>query len=443
MVLALAQAGEPPVASPAPAQEAGTATVVTKGADLDLLEAVRAIAGKLEQLRGERFRRRPIAVRAPEMMRGVAAEIRAFNVLPREKLEARGRAWADLGLGQERSPELLLRTLAADLEGIAFDPAGNRLLVAPERLTDQDFVPRETDDPDTTVLMMTGVRPDEPLVAHLLTHVRQLERDGADFLEPTTDRLLAHAAWNEGEANLVAMRYLYQGMGVADAVLGLDPDPRDVLGGLLVPSALDALPWVEATFAEFIYLEGFALAAECYVAGGWPALERAMARQRTTSQMMHPGRPLPATPDLEPGDPGIAGLQLVDVDSLGEQAVFALISALTGKDNLGLQAGDGWEADRLYRWEFADGERRGDGVTLWLTAWRDAEQAADFVYAMGRALRARFAEAELDTAEGGAQRLEAGGRLFLLEREGSRVRLRVAPPELEAALEAGGEPKPD
>ena len=216
LLLALLQAGEgtPPGAPPAREQAAPAATI--KGADLDLLEAVRAIAGRVEDLRGERFRRPPLAVRAPEMMRGVAAEIRARNVLPREQLEARGRAWADLGLGGESSPESLLRVVAGDLEGIAFDPQGNRLLVGPERLTGADFVPHDEDDRDSTVLMMTGVRPDEPLVAHLLMHVRQLEREGADSLEPTTDRLLAHAAWNEGEANLVALRYLFQGMGVAE-----------------------------------------------------------------------------------------------------------------------------------------------------------------------------------------------------------------------------------
>lgn len=443
LLAALLQAGATGRPQADAEQEPEAPAVAAKGADLYLLDSVRTIAKQVERLRGERFRRPPLAVRAPEMMRGVAAEIRARNVLPRETLEARGRAWADLGLGTERSPEILLRAVAGDLEGIAFDPTGNRLLVDPERLTERDFVFRDDDDPEPTVLMMTGVRPDEPLVAHLLMHVRQLEREGADSLEPTTDRLLAHAAWNEGEANLVAMRYLYRGMGVAQEVLGLDPDPRDVLDGLLVPSSLDSMSGAEATLAEFVYLEGFALAAEQYVAGGWPALERAMARWRTTSQMMNPGRTAPIEPDLEPGEPGIEGLRLVDVDSLGEQAIFALVSALTGKDNLGLQAGDGWEGDRVYRWEPAGGERPGEGVTLWVTAWRDEEQAADFAYAMRRALRSRFPGAGIDPAAAGPGNLEAGGRLFRLEIRGTQVRFRVAPPAAEAAPGGLPEPKTD
>lgn len=440
LLLALQQTEEAPATASPPARQQTTATVAAKGADLRLLDAVRSVAAKMELLRGERFRRPPLAVRAPEMMRQVAAEIRAFNVLPRERLAARGRAWADLGLGRAESPELLLRVVAADLDGVAFDPQGNRLLVDPERLDEEDFLPAEEDAPDATLLMMTGVRPDEPVVAHLLTHVRQMEREGTDALEPTTDRLLAHAAWNEGEANLIAVRYLFQGMGVAEDVLGLDPDPRDVLGGALVPTALGALSGVEADFAAFIYLEGFALAVEHYVEGGWPALERAMAVRRTTSQIMHPARPAPAEPDLEPGDSGIADLTLADVDSLGEQGVFALVSARTGKDNLGLQAGDGWEGDRLYRWERTGGEGPGDGVTLWVTAWRDAEQAAEFAYAMRRVLQARFPDSGVDPGAAGPTRLEAGGRRFSLETEGNRVRFRVGPPGPEAPAEgpAGG-----
>lgn len=434
LLLALLQAGEQPAAPPGQPPQRPTATIVAKGADLRLLEAVRAIAGKVERLRGERFRRPPLAVRAPEVLRQAAAEIRAFNVLPRERLEARGRAWADLGLGPGTSPERLLLTVAGDLGGVAFDPSGNRLLVDPQRLTEEDFLPSGEDDPASTVLMMTGVRPDEPLVAHMLVHVRQMEREGADSLELTTDRLLAHAAWSEGEANLIAVRYLFQGMEVAEEVLGLEPNLRDVLGGTLLPAALDGLGGPEARFAEFIYTEGFALAAEQFVNGGWPALERAAASQRTTSQIMHPGRRVPGEPDLSPGDPGIAGLALADTDSLGEQGVFVLVSTVTGKDNLGLQAGDGWEGDRLYRWEAGDPGRVGEGVTLWLSAWRDAEQAAEFAYALARVLQARFPESAIDPAAEGPKTFDAEGRRFHLEVQGDRVRFRVGPAAPAAAL---------
>ena len=83
------------VAAPAAATPS---TPLIKGADLNLLEAVRAIGGEVEKLRGERFDRPPLAVRVTDDMRNVAAEIRAFSVIDRDRLAARGRAWADVGL---------------------------------------------------------------------------------------------------------------------------------------------------------------------------------------------------------------------------------------------------------------------------------------------------------------------------------------------------------
>jgi hypothetical protein len=443
ILLALLQATEGAQESPY-VQTEDSPTIDAKGADLRLLEAVRSIAADVERLRGQRFDHPPVAVRAPDTMRQVAAEIRAFNVLPRERLDARGRAWADLGLGRESSPAILLRTVAADLDGIGFDPEGNRLLVAPDRLEEEDFIPLSEDDPDSTLLMMTGVRPDEPLAGHLLMHVRQMEREGRDSVEETTDRLLAHAAWNEGEANLLAVRYLFQGMGVADEIISLQLDPRDVLEGRLVPSSLSRLSGVEAALVEFVYLEGFALAVDYFRQDGWRALDRAMAGQRTTSQILHPGRPVPDPVHFEtPPAPDVEGLQLLDEDSLGEQAIVVLVSVHTGKDNLGLQAGDGWVADRLYRWELASGKLRKMGTTLWVTRWRNADEAADFEYAMGRTLRSRFPGQTMQSAGEGRLWVAAAGKLYDLRREGTEVRLSVTPEILIPALIPEPEPKTD
>ena len=104
-----------------------------RGGDPLLLQEVQRIATRVERLRGEAFIRPPFAVRVPEVMRDVAAEIRAFAVLPRDRVAARGRAWSAIGLGDADTPRNLLTTLAADLDGIGFDPQGNRLLVTPGR----------------------------------------------------------------------------------------------------------------------------------------------------------------------------------------------------------------------------------------------------------------------------------------------------------------------
>ena len=83
---------------------------------------------------------------------------------------------------------------------------------------------------------MTGVRVDEPLTAHVLMHVRQRERLAGEYLVDSTDALLARAAWAEGEANILAIRYLFEGMRLQDDILESGIDPEQVLGGALVPA---------------------------------------------------------------------------------------------------------------------------------------------------------------------------------------------------------------
>jgi hypothetical protein len=414
ILLALLQAGAPE--GPAP-------QLPIKGADLQLLGDVRRIGGRVVELRGEAFERPPLALRVPDDIRRVAAEIRATNVLTRDRLEARGRAWADLGLGGIGTPASLLRTMATDLEGIGFDPEGNRLLVAPDRLDVSDFAPETSEQQEVSdLLQMTGVRIDEPVVAHMLMHVRQRERSTHDALEATTDRLLASMAWAEGEANLVAIQYLFAGMNLAEMVVEHDLDPRSVLGGRLVPASLERASGVERRMLEFVYLEGFARAAERYRHGGWPAIDAAMARGRTTSALLHADAAEPqlfSPPEPPPGD----GWLLADEDSLGEQGIVVLVSLGSGKDNLGLLAGDGWIGDRVYRWE-APGS---DGITDWLTRWSNPQAAQDFAYGFGRALAARFPEGRLSSPAVGLQMMESGGRVYRMERAGDAVRVRVAP----------------
>ena len=399
-----------------------------KGADLDLLNAVRAVSSEVERLRGQKYDRPPVAVRAPDIMRRVAAEVRSLNALPRERMEARGRAWAEIGLGSASSPELLVRTLAEDLDGIGFDAEGNRLLVSPEMLTFDDFAFKEGEDPKSTVLAMTGVRFDEPLVGHLLVHVRQIEREGGDFLEATTDGLLASATWAEGEANVLAVRYLFDGMGLADEILGSSLDPADFLDGKLVPSSLGSLGAIEDGLVGFVYKEGFAQAVQRYLAGGWQQLDRAMSRSRTTSDILHPERAAARPADFPEPAP-LEGMMLVDTDSLGEQAIIVLVSVLAGKDNLGLQAGDGWAGDRLCRWEPAAGGEHDSGITEWLTRWKTAGDAADFDYAIWRTLQARFPGIEPQESGEGGKTLTAGGRRFVIRRSATEVSVRISPAE--------------
>jgi hypothetical protein len=426
VLLAIALLQAAPVATDG--RDANVATS-QRGVDQLLLEEVRRIAARVETLRGEAFVRQPFAVRVPEDMREVAAEIRASDVLPRDRLAARGRAWSDIGLGGEQAPRALLLALAADLDGIGFDPKGNRLLVTPGRLRPEDFEPTDRADDPAAVLMATGMRPDEPLVAHLLAHVRQRERAGRDVLEKTTDRLLASMAWAEGEANLIAVAYLFTGVSVGGEVLPFLKSPGAVLDGVLLPPGLQQLAGVERELVDFVYTEGFERAVERYRSGGWEALTTAMTRRKTTRDLVHPEQAVlpeadfPASPE-----PPRAGLRAADVDSLGEQAIVVLVSTLTEKDSLGLLAGEGWAGDRLYRWEPDDAAGGKRGITEWVTRWRptgsDPERpatdvAADFDYAFGRALEARFPGHSFAELGEGVRTMVTPDRLFRIERSPS------------------------
>ena len=405
-----------------PAEPSGAAV---RGADLPLLETVRGIAHQVERLREQKFVRPPVAVRAPDQMREVTAEIRMLSAVRRERLEARGRAWAELGFESSSVPQEAYLALCADLAGIGFDPEGNRLLVAPERLADSDFAPRKgEDDAPSTVLLMTGVRVDEPVVSHLLTHVRQRERLGGDWLADTTDGLLARAAWAEGEANVVAVRYLFGGMGLADDVLEESFDPADVLEGALLPPGIDGLAPAVESLVRFVYQDGFAAAARAYRAGGWKALEREIGRRRSTSDLLHAGRePREVAPVSSEAPPQAKGLELVDEDTLGEQGVIVLVSTVTEKDSLALQAGDGWAGDRLYRFE---GEEPASAVTLWVTRWATAADAADFDYAVSRMLEARFPGQPPLTLETGERVLQTQDRIIRQSRGEREVRLQIS-----------------
>jgi hypothetical protein len=163
--------------------------VAIKGADMALLSAVRKIGERVASMRGEGFDRPPVAVRAPEELRAAAAEIRAYNIVSRHRLEARGRAWSDVGLGAPTLPSRLYLALASDVQGVGLDPGADRLLFAPDRLTESDFFQEsdKRDESPATLLLLTGVRVDEPLTAHLLMHLRQRERLGGEFLGESTE----------------------------------------------------------------------------------------------------------------------------------------------------------------------------------------------------------------------------------------------------------------
>lgn len=425
-VLLASVAGVPAAPTPVPEDE-----------DLQSLQATVTETGRrAETIRGSNVGVPIVAERADEVERRERTK-GATPTPGAARLAARGRAWSDLGLGGPGAPERLERILDDDVDAIRLHPVEGRVLVDPDRLTSRDFGPEPAGSEGTSLLLATGVRPDEPTLAHVLVHAMQRRQKRWPSAAPTTDEALAQGAWLEGEATLVALLLLVDGVGLRDEVLAGRFDPIDACGGRLYPRAIGESEAPVAALARFVYQEGFYVAAEIVRRGGFQALVPEARSRTTTRDVMHLDRP-PAAP-VPVSSPLVLpqGFQLVDEDRLGEQAIVTLVSILTGKDNLGLIAGDGWSGDALYRWERADGDAVAGGVTLSASRWVSDEDAIDFAYGIERSLQARFPGTDLETVAEGRKKLVFDGKVYRLDRTGREVRFRIAPATVDAAIEVG------
>ncbi len=387
-----------------------------KGADLALLGDIRVLAQRMHKLRetAPPLDPEPLAVRATADLIRISSVIRAGGRVPEEQAAARGRAWADLGFGRPEFPASALNRVAGDIAGVGLDLAGNRLLVDVDRLTDEDFFSEQPDDPTIALLLATGVRPDEPIMIHALMHLVQYHRE-TDVADPTTDALLAEAALAEGEANLVAVMYLFQAMGLQRNILALGYTPDQALGGALMPATLAGATELDRRVLDFVFMEGFAAVSRVWQAGGWEGVDMFIGRSRATHDLIHLHRPPARTEPPEPVLPDLPGKYVIkDRDSMGELGVVMLISSLTGKENLGLQAGDGWLADRLIRLEPEAGaaDPALSGATVWVSRWRNERQADEFLQLYRRGL-----------AETGP----VDGRVTTVKKHGTEVEVVVLP----------------
>lgn len=417
--------------------------------DADLLRSVRRIANQLARARGETFDRKPVAIRSPDVMASVVAEARAYRVVGPQRLEARGRAWNDIGFGGPASPTLLWLTLAQDLPGIDLDVDGLRLLVSPNVLTGDDygvqvdevfFVPdgrggmqefrpdrpdaaNESIEPESRAagdfLLATGVRPDEPLLAHYLMHLRQLERNGQDLVRETTDGLLAAAAWAEGEANLVSLCFLFQGVGLVRTVLTGAVGPGDFLEGKLIPEAVHRATPLDAALLTFVYEDGYDFAIAGWREAGWGVFDR--EPPSTTRELLDPDKPRVSLEWPEPVAPA-AGLVLRDTDRLGQYAVVSLVSIWSGRIGAAMAVSRGWAGDRLTRWERSPD----DGVTVWETRWETVADAREFAAAFVQVVHQRDPSTTAAETSGVSKTiLQSRFRRFTITRDEAQVRIEI------------------
>jgi hypothetical protein len=424
-----------------PSDSAPPAESTIKGADLVLVRDVRAVAERIAAILRVPARPGFLAVRADEATRAAEARARADRLLPPEIAAARGRAWSDLGLGGRTDPADLVFALELDLAGMTFDASRARLLVDPTRLTGGGAAGDPSEDEQASLLLATGVAVDEPAAGHYVAHL--LTDDPAPTASPTTDALLARAALAEGSANVAALILLFGGVGLEAEVVAGQIRPDDVLGGRLVAPGAFAGTATLSSFLQFVYLDGFAQAAALAKRGDFRRLLLERKQRRSTRDLIHLDRPPAAAVELPaPAVPASAGLVSVDRDSFGEEGIIVLVSLLTGKDNLGLMAGDGWIADAIWRYEPAGGATAGDaGATVWISRWQSDDEAKDFAYALERCLQSRFSGETLDDAGAGVRVLRRADGIHRLEVAGREVRYRVASPSIDRGIEDGAKKK--
>lgn len=392
-------------------------------ADPQLLRAVHTIAGHVAALVGGPKDPSVVALRAPRDVRDAAARARAARILALDRAAARGRAWADLGLGSEHDPADLVEALARDLQGMTLGTDGRQILVDPDLLRDDAGKADPDADDAASLLLATGLTPDEAVAAHFVTHAildPGVREDGA-----TTDAILARAALAEGAANVAALTLLFGGLGLESEVVSGALHPEDTLGGRLVPTVLTTSSPTVTSFLQFAYLDGFAQAASLVKAGGFRRLALERRRRGTTRDVLHLDRAPSAPQAFEaPRLPGGSPLRVADRDAIGEQGIITLVSLGTGKDNLGLIAGDGWTGDALWRLE-APGRPDG-GVTLWQAKFATDEDAKDMTYSLGRCLGARFPGVEPTESPEGGSAWTANGKVYRVSRNGIEVSFRIA-----------------
>lgn len=427
-VLVLAVTGVVAQDSARPGDAPDSATTI-KGADLDLVRSVRIVGDRIAGL--VQVERAPsvVAVRADEETRTAASAQRAQRLLPPAYAEARGRAWSDLGLGAGNEPRNLAATLSRDLPGMTFDAGAVRLLVDPRRLLPDAGLADPDVDPSASVLLATGVTPDESVAGHYMAHALL---DGARPEGPTTtDAMLARSALSEGSANLAALMFLFGGLGLESEVVSGALGPEDALEGRLVPEGMREASPVLRSMLEFVYLDGFAQASALARKGGFGRLTQERKVRLSTRDVLHVDRPPAAPGDLAaPAMPPSLGLSVGDRDTLGEQGIITLVSVLTGKDNLGLIAGDGWVADALWRFEGG-----GSSATIWVTRWLTDEDAKDFAYSIERSFTSRFPlDAPEDDAVRGGRVLRRADRTYRIQKSGFEVVVTVAPAAIDAKL---------
>lgn len=355
-----------------PPSETGDPT----GLPVEIVDLARSITPRVEAIRGLRFERDVTMQIIDDDGARRHFEQRATKLWPRERIAHDQRALAQLGLlpeGTELLDELL--DLLEEQAGGYYDPETDTFYVL-------------DDIPDGTAAI---------LIAHELTHALDDQHFDIDGLLMAAvdddDRSAALSAVIEGSGTLVMSRFMVE----------------EIRAGRMPADLIEELQQSEAGRAERLraapaYLQRGLLAAyalgSTFLLRGEPArigsgemgddIDRAFGEPpHSTRQILHPGlywgdEPLPAValalPDLS-GELG-EGWELATSGQLGELNLALLVDQRgAGASDLDATDASQWTsaaaaglAADLYHHYLGDGER----VTLLLTRWEDADEAAEF-----------------------------------------------------------------
>jgi hypothetical protein len=367
-------------------------------------KAIAAVRGRLEEVRGLRFRRSvPVKVMSPAKL--------ADQLLRELDAETDERALAQQGRALELLGELrpgtdlpkLIRTVQAE-SVLGFyvpgkPPAKGRLYVRSDR----------------------GVDPyTEFVLSHELTHAvtdQHYDLTLSDRLQAAgqDDQLTAYSGLVEGDAVLTMQRYLAleltakEQAEVARAAAS-ERTPR-----------LDAAPAVLRESLLFPYQTGLAFVNTLYQRGGYGAVDRAYRDPPTsTEQLLHPERYLERDRPTPVDVPDLAGKLGAGWRSGAriEWGEFDTRLMLEGElpDATSELAAAGWDGGRLRTFE-----RAGRTAMVLRTAWDSAAQASEFCDAAGQWAGGRFGPSQ------GGNRWSGLGQQTALVCQGSHAAWLSAP----------------
>ncbi|MGE0489056.1 MAG: hypothetical protein AB7S38_07555 [Vulcanimicrobiota bacterium] len=321
-----------------------------------------------------------------------------------------------LGLMPESgSIRTILRTLYASQVRGLYDPAKKRYIVV-----------KDANLPDVGAAL--GLDLTDLFTVHELGHAIQDQHFDLEKIArktaTSTDASFAAQAVIEGDASLLMMDYAMGKLGISteqleslgDAgVAGMDPSLLS-----LSDPALASAPRYFREVLSAPYAQGMVFATALRKQGGWKAVDRALRQPPASSeQIYHPGKYLrgndpPQKISLSRLPSSFGGYKSVAENHAGEFTVRILCQEY-GASNF--EAASGWGGD-CYR-AYARGKA---GFVVWATVWDSVDDAQEFETLMTTGLTQLYGSHQ-------AGNWKKKGRLYALDRRGSKVTLVLGVPE--------------